>query len=246
MAVIVVGAFVGALFLKVLPPIILLAALVVGVFFLRRVLKTRMRKDAEIGEVATLGLRLEPVDPFGLLGYPLSLFGRGTDGEIGEVEWGTWRGVDVKAFHYTYAPAVPPMIGRRPGAVRAQLSCAIAAIEGVGPPVVAEPTSFVLSLGGHAPMEEIDVPDGSAAFVVRCDDPVFAGSLVAGRAGDWLAEGGEEWGFEMNGSLLMIYGAPGNPSSVAEVLGRLVDLRVRIAETVSGVADPDPRPAGTA
>jgi hypothetical protein len=242
-AVVVVGALIGAAFLKVLPPIIVLAAFVLGAFVVTRTLKTRIRRDAVVGQAATLGLRVEPADPFGLLGYPLSLFGRGTDGQIGEVRWGTWRGVEVKAFEYTYAPAIPANV--RPAGVgqRGRLWCAIAAIAGAPSRVVAEPVSFVLGLGAHAPMEEVDVPGGRAGFVVRCDDPVFATSLIAGRAGQWLAEGGEAWGFELNGPLLLIYGAAA--PSVPELLGRLDDLRLAIAEMPS-TGERDPRPAGAA
>lgn len=242
-AAIAAGAFLGALVLKVLPPIIVLAAFVVGAFVVSRTLKTRVRREAVIGEAATLGLRLEASDPFGLLGYPLSLFGRATDGRIGEVRWGAWRGVDVKVFEFTYAPAMPTIDRSGRGTDRrGRLSCAIAPIPGAASPIVAEPVSFVLDLGAHAPMDEVDVPGrpGASAFVVRCDEPAFARTLLAGPAGDWLAQGGEEWGFEISGSLLMIYGAPASARSVPDVLGRLDDLRSRLTAGTAGDAVPDP------
>lgn len=114
-AAIVAGAFVGALLLKVLPPIIVLAGFVVGSFVVTRTLKTRMRHEAVVGEATTLGLRFEASDPFGLLGYPLSLFGRGVDGRIEAVRWGTWRGVEVKAFEFTFSPPVPAIERSRSG-----------------------------------------------------------------------------------------------------------------------------------
>jgi hypothetical protein len=245
-AVIVVGAFVGVLFLKVLPPVIVLAAFVVGAFVVTRTLKTRVRREAVAGQAATLGLRLEPSDPFGLLGYPLSLFGRGTDGQIGEVRWGTWRGVEVKAFEYTYAPVAPAIDRPARPEPRGRFSCAIAPIPPGAPAFVAEPVSFVLGLGAHAPVEEVEASPGPApgAFVVRCDDATFAGSLLAGPGGDWLVEGGEEWGFELSGSLLLIYGAPTSAPSVPDVLGRLDDLRARIAAAPAD-ANRDPSAAGT-
>ena len=247
-AAVAAGAFAGALLLKVLPPIIVLAAFVVGTFAISRTLKTRMRHEAVVGEAATLCLRLEPSDPFGLLGYPLSLFGRGTDERIGGVRWGTWRGVEVKAFEYGYAPAGPPVGPSAAGeARRGRFACAIAAIPPVPFPLAAEPVSFVLGLGAHAPMDEVDVPAAAAAsgFVVRCDDPDFARTLLDGEVGGWLREGGEEWGFEASGSLLLIYGAPASVPSVPDVLGRLDDLRSRLGSVPGGVVG-EPGAAGTA
>jgi hypothetical protein len=241
----VVGAFVCALFLKLLPPVIVLAAFVVGAFVITRSLKTRIRREAVVGQAATLGLRLEASDPFGLLGYPLSLFGRGRDGHIGEVRWGTWRGNEVKAFDFTFAPAPPATQRSTRTEARARLSCAIAAVPRGIPPFVAEPVSIVLRLGTHAPMAEVSDAGGSGAgaFVVRCDDPTFARTLLAGPVVDWLRDGGEEWGFELSGPILLIYGAPAHVPSMPEVLGRLDDLRARIS-TERAEAEPDQRAAG--
>lgn len=246
-AALAAGALGGALFLRMLPPVIVLAAFVVGTFVVTRTLKTRIGREAVVGEAATLGLRLEPADPFGLLGFPLSLFGRGADGRIEEVRWGTWRGVDVKAFEYSYAPAVAAIDPTARGSHhRGSFSCAIATITPVRSPIVAEPVSFVLRLGAHSPMGEVDLDDGTAASasVVRCDDPDFARTLLEGPAGDWLVEGGEDWGFEANGRLLLIYGAPASAPSVPDVLGRLYDLASRLGAAAPGVVDPEA--AGTA
>ena len=246
-AAVAAGAIVGALFLRMLPPVMVLAAFIVGAFVVTRTLKTRVRREAVIGEAATLGLRLEPEDPFGLLGLPLSLFGRGAEGRIEEVRWGTWRGVEVKAFTYSYAPAGSAIDPKaRGGDHRGRFACAIVAIPPVGSPIVAEPVSFVLGLGAHAPMGEVELEPAAAAsaFVVRCDDPDLARTLLDGAAGGWLVEGGEEWGFEASGPLLLIYGEPGSFPSVPDMLGRLHDLRSRLEGPGDAVVDPEA--AGTA
>jgi hypothetical protein len=244
----VAGAFVGVLLLKALPPIIVLAAFVVGTFVVSRKLKTRIRHEAVMGEAATLGLRLEPSDPFGLLGYPLSLFGRARDGSIGDVRWGTWRGAEVKTFEFGFAPAVPPIGPSGSGADRrGRLLCAIAPIPPVPFPIVAEPVPFVLGLGAHAPMAEVEVREGPAAgFIVRCDDAAFARTLLEGSAGAWLVEGGEEWGFEASGPLLLTYGAPMSAPSVPDMLGRLDDLRSGLEAGAASDAVTDPGASGSA
>jgi hypothetical protein len=96
-------------------------------------------------------------------------------------------------------------------------------------------------------MGEVDLDDGAAAsaFVVRCDEPGVARTLLDGAAGDWLVEGGEEWGFEASGPLLLIYGAPASAPSVPEVLGRLHDLRSRLEGGAPADAVVDPEAAGT-
>jgi hypothetical protein len=97
-------------------------------------------------------------------------------------------------------------------------------------------------------MGEVDLDDAAAApaFVVRCDDPGFARTLLDGAAGAWLLEGDEEWGFEASGSLLLIYGEPAIAPSMPEVLGKLYDLRSRIGGGAPGDAIIDPEAAGTA
>lgn len=248
-AAVAAGAIVGALFLRMLPPIIVLAAFVVGALVVTRTLKTRVRREAVVGEAATLGLRLEPEDPFGLLGLPLSLFGRGTEGRIEEVRGGMWRGVEVKAFTYSYTlagPVIDPTA--RDTDRRGRFACAIVAIPPVRSPIVAEPVSFVLGLGAHAPMGEVDLDPGAAAsaFVIRCDAPDLARTLLDGAAGEWLVEGGEEWGFEASAQLLLIYGEPASSPSMHDVLGRLYDLRSRLETGAPGDAVVDPEAAGTA
>ena len=97
----------------------------------------------------------------------------------------------------------------------------------------------------HAPMDEVDVTSGPGptSFVVRCDDPGFARTLLAGAVGAWLTEGGEEWGFEINGPLPLIYGSPMTAPSVPEVLGRLDDLRSRLVTGTPGDVVSEPGPA---
>jgi hypothetical protein len=92
----------------------------------------------------------------------------------------------------------------------------------------------------------LDRGAAAAAFVVRCDDPDLARTLLDEAAGEWLVEGGEEWGFEASGRLLLIYGDPLSVPSVPDVLGRLHDLRSRLEGGRPGEEVVDPEAAGTA
>lgn len=228
-AAVVSAAFAGVLLLRAMPPVIVLALFIVGAFVVTQTLKTNMRREAAVGAAVTLGLRLEPSDPFGLLGYPLSLFGRGREGEVGDVRSGTWRGVDVKVFEYSYVVAGHPVETPTPSG-RARFSCAMTMTQDPMPSIVAEPASFVLSLGAQAQLDEVEVDAGSgvSSFVVRGADPVVARKLVSGDVGEWLVEGTDDWGFEVSGRLLLIYGAPMSPPTAADVLSRLDDLRSRL------------------
>jgi len=218
-----VAVVVAALLLKVLPPIVVLVAFVGGFAYVNHVLKTKARTEARGDAVAVLGLRREAQDPFGLLGYPLALFSRGPDPRIEDLVWGTWRGIEVRRFDVSFEH---PLAG--PEAERPRFACALAPLGANSPHLVVEPLTFVMRLASEAPMPQ--VATGSErldrALVVRCEDPTFVDDLIDERMASWLADLGEDQGFEITRSLALLYGpasAAGDVVSVLEILQGFLD-----------------------
>jgi hypothetical protein len=91
-------AIAAALFLKVLPPLIVLVFFIGGIAAVNLGLRRKVKDEGKGFASEALGLKLEREDPFGLTGYPFALFSRCEAGSIEDVRWGTWRGLEVKRF----------------------------------------------------------------------------------------------------------------------------------------------------
>jgi hypothetical protein len=205
-------AIAAALFLKVLPPFIVLVFFVGGVATVNLTLQRRVKHERGAYRSETLGLKREKGDPFGLLGYPFSLFSRCEQAAIEDVRWGMWRGLEVKRFDLSCsAPS---------GGERTRFACAIGPAGPSIVPLVVEAEALAGLLREPA-MEKFDAgSSGSArAYVVRCDDPAFARTIVGPAMLRWLGQLEEPWGFEVHGSLAVVYGPPS--SGIEDTLERL-------------------------
>jgi len=229
MIAVLAAVIVAALLLKVLPPIVVLVAFVGGVAYMNHVLKTSAKAEARGDAVAVLGLRREDQDPFGLLGYPLALFSRGRDPRIEDLVWGAWRGLEVRRFDLSFEH---PLAGAE--AERPRFACALAPLDADVPHLVVEPLTFVVRLASEAPMAQVSTGSErlDRAFVVRCDEPGFAGDLVDEAMAAWLADLGEDRGFEVTGSLALLYGPAASAGDVVTVLEVLQGFLERVPEGV--------------
>jgi hypothetical protein len=204
-------AVAAALFLKVLPPLIVLVFFIGGIAAVNLGLRRKVKVERAGFASQALGLKLEREDPFGLTGYPFALFSRCEESSIEDLRWGTWRGLEVKRFDLACAT--------RPGE-RVRFACAIGPIARATVPLVVEAAVWGTMLG-EPPSGAVDVAgaDAERAYAVRCADAGFARALVGPEMLRWLGNLDEPWGFEIHGSLALVYG----PSScgVEEPLERL-------------------------
>jgi hypothetical protein len=66
------------------------------------------------------------------------------------------------------------------------------------------------TLLGDPPFDAVDVgsADGERGYVVRWADPRFARALVGPEMLRWVGDLDKPWGFEIRGSLALVYGPP--------------------------------------
>ena len=194
-------AVAAALFLKVLPPVIVLVFFVGGVAAVNLGLKRRVRTEQAQFRSETLGLKRAQHDPFGLLGYPFALFSRCEQATIDDLRWGMWRGLEVKRFDLSCSPAS--------GGERTRFACAIGPAGPAPLPLLVEAEVWRTLLTDPA-IESVEVGSSGSdrPYVVRCGDPGLARALVAAPMMRWLVGLEEPWGFELNGSLALVYGPP--------------------------------------
>lgn len=218
------GVVVVALLLKLLPPIIVLALLVGGVAFVNVRLKpTSARSRPSMAEARVLGLERSATDPFGLVGYPLSLFSRGHDGEIVDVLWGSWRRLEVKAFEYRSAGGAGDVAAAR------RFACALGPAPAEWAPLSVEPEAFLTPISERIRLRTVQI--GAAPFDdrfdVRCDDEAFARQLLDPGVQEWMLAF-DSWGFEVNGRLVLAYRPVDGPIPTTEALEALGGFLERI------------------
>ena len=232
---VLVAAVGGALLLRVVPPLLVLALFVGGEAYIntrvRRAVRNAPRTGAEL-----LGLKRETEDPFGILGYPIALFARGSDPAINELVWGTWNGLDVRVFAVSLlAPTLP---GHPPR--RASFACALTPLVADFPASVIEPSTFVTRIerAPTAPAVEIDDSRFAAAFHVWSEDPAFARALLDQDLRDWLGTLDSRWGVEVHGKIALVYGPRPDRPDVVSILEVLKDFADQVPKDVLAAHPP--------
>jgi len=206
----------GALLLKVLPPIIVLALFVGGVAYVNARLKpTSSKSKPSVADARVLGFQRSPTDPFGLLGYPFSLFSRGQDGEIVDVVWGSWRRLDVRVFEYRSADSPGDAPTRR-------FVCVLGPAPAEWPALSVEPEAFLTPAAERGPMRTVQLGGAfEGRFDVRSDDEPFARQLLDQAVQEWMLASADPWGFEVNGRLVLAYRPAEGPVPATEALEAL-------------------------
>jgi hypothetical protein len=219
-----VAVVMGALLLKVLPPIIVLAMFVGAVAYVNARLKpTSSKSKRSVADARVLGLQRSPTDPFGLAGYPLSLFSREQDGEFVDVLWGSWHRLDVKVFEYRSVDDPGDAAPAR------RFACALGPAPAEWPALSVEPEAFLTPAAVRGPMRAVRLGGAfEARFDVRSDDESFARQLLDQAVRDWMLASDDPWGFEVNGRLVLAYRPSEGPVPTTEALEALGGFLDRI------------------
>jgi hypothetical protein len=226
-------AIAAALFLKVLPPLIVLVFFIGGIAAVNLRLRRKVKDERAGFSSEVIGLKLEREDPFGLTSYPFALFSRCDAGSIEDVRWGTWRGLEVKRFDLGCTT--------RPGE-EVRFACAIGPTVPAPVPLVVEAAMWGTLLGAP-PFNPVDVgaAESEVGYAVRCADQGVGRALVGPEMLRWLGDLEEPWGFEIHGSLALVYGPPSSVEEPLERLHAFVGL-AGAALTPAGTETVPPRP----
>lgn len=215
--------------LRALPGPVVLALFVVGAAIANHGLRRAPKRDVARSTAEVLGFEAPVEDPFGITGYPLALFERGSGGRLSDLMHGRWGAVDVKVFDYTYAPSV--IVDGVPG--DRAYTCALALTSLDGPHLVIEPEAFLTAEPDRAALPAVAVGSErfDGAYDVRCADGSFAASILGDDLTSWLLQRGERWGVELRGRLALLY-APQMPAADRpDLLDALKGLLDRIPPT---------------
>lgn len=221
-----IGAVLVALLLKFAHPAVVLVVFVAGIVLVYVTARRRARAPERRAGTELLGLKRETTDPFGILAYPLALFGRAADPQIDDLVWGRWRGIDVHSFALSFEPPSP--VGQQSG--RVTLACAMARMETAVPGLVVEPQTFLTLIQAVPPGIAVELGDVGfdAAMNVWSEREAFAEQVLDEAARAWLRSHDLHWGIEVRGQVAMVYGPkPDHPDLIA-TLEILQDLLARL------------------
>lgn len=208
---------------------LLAGALFVGVIIAVGLLRVRPRRNAFDAEARSLGLRYSAKDPFDLLDEPFALmrWSQRSYGKLDNVVWGTWHGLQVRAFEYEFSVSEDD---------RRMLSCAMVAIPAGWPTLVIRPESFITRVADAAvPDIAFESEAFNRAFAVRGDDRRFANAFVDARMIEWLLSLETRWGFEIEGPWLLGYRDRVQPWEFEGVLATMEAMLDRVPRALGSM-----------
>jgi hypothetical protein len=195
----------------------------------------RRRREA-LAEMATqLSLSFSAWDQRALRDLPLELQHRGESRLIENVLWGTWQGVEMWAFDYSYqAESSRPPARNRPSA---RLSCAITEIEAACSPLRIERERLETLLSGRLGGDDVDFEseEFNRSFRIVCGDRKFAYDLIDARMMSWLLSTPDGFEFEVGGKWLLTYTSRVRPTELVPLLGMAKLFQEHVPQVVSSV-----------
>ncbi len=182
--------------------------------------QAKQRRRAGFARMAVqLGLTYSPEDPFGLLGYPFSLFQRGDGRGIENVLHGMWQESNVIAFDYWYYEETSD--GKTTSRSYYRFDCAIVPIEADCARLTIDQETFFSKMAGALSFRDLQFESEAFndGFKVESDDARFATALIDARMMQWLLANGTGYGFELIGNRLLVAGPKVDPDALVPLLG---------------------------
>jgi hypothetical protein len=198
------------------PAMLAVFGTVAGLLYLVHRIREVPRRDAYQDAARVLGLHHAASDTRGLSELPHPLLHRAA--EIRDVEHvlsGAWHGTDVVAFEYRYTAGS----AQGQSAVH-EYSCVLRPVPASWPDLIAEPERMPTRAADVLGLRDIDLEhEGfNRAFEVRSADPRFASAFIDARMMAWLMGSASDYGFEIVGHRLLVFGPRVSPWEVGSVL----------------------------
>jgi hypothetical protein len=203
--------------------VVAVASVVIGY-----VLKQRRREA--FGRFALAhGLDHSVDDPFGLLGWPFSLFRRGDGRGIENVLSGPWKGEPIQAFDYWYYTEQQTSKGGRTRSYR-HFSCVLVQVPAAFPHLEMAREGVFTRLADHLGMEDIEFesPEFNRRYNVKAENRRFAYELLDGRMLEWLVGFDQGMAFEVVGNRILAYGPRRKPHLLMPMIETARMFRDRI------------------
>ncbi len=169
------------------------------------------RTAAFAAQADRLGMDFVATDALHVTWEPFPLFGLGARREATNIVHGTWGGVEMRVFDYSFEQPSDGSSAALP-TPRRRLTCAVAGIDASCPRMVIGPATLSSRLGEVVGAMKIRLESEAfnGRFRVECEDARFAMTLVDQRLMAWLLESSAPVAFELREDR-MLWLANGSP-----------------------------------
>jgi hypothetical protein len=205
------------------------------------------RTAALAAQAERLGMDFVATDALHVTWEPFPLFGLGARREATNIVHGTWGGVAMRAFDYSFEQ--PSDGSSAPVAPRRRLTCAVAEIDASCPRIVIGPTTLSSRLGEVVGATEIRLESEAfnERFRVECSDRRFATALMDQRMMAWLLASPAGVAYELREDRMLCVSERLSPASIPMLLEAVRGFHDRIPRVVASLYPPrpmGPRPRG--
>jgi hypothetical protein len=172
-------------------------------------------------------------DPFGLVHHDFHLFGLGDGRGCENVMWGDWHGLAVKEADYWYYTESTDSEGHTSRSYR-RFSVVLADLAALLPRVSIEKEKLLTRLADALSFHDLEFEseEFNRLFQIRAADREFAYRLIDARMMRWLLSTRGNFGFEVNGSNLLVWCGRVPPTSLTPLFGSAALFRDHIPRLV--------------
>jgi hypothetical protein len=196
------------------------------------------RTAAFAAQAERLGMDFVATDAFHVTWEPFPLFGLGARREATNIVHGTWGGVAMRAFDYSFEQ--PSDGSSALAAPRRRLTCAVAEIDASCPRIVIGPATLSSRLGEIVGATEIrlEAEAFNERFRVECEDRKFATTLMDQRMMVWLLASPAGVAFELREDRMLCVSERLSPASIPMLLEAVRGFHDRIPRVVASLYPP--------
>jgi hypothetical protein len=180
----------------------------------------KQRRRDELASVARrLGLSYAAADPFDLVSEPFDLLGRGAGRGVENVLWGSYQGLEVRAFDYWYYTESRDADGHTSRSY-SRFNAALVPVAAACAELSIANENVLTLLADHVGLRDIgfESEEFNRTFNVTSPDRKFANDLIDARMMAWLLAEAQGYAFDVAGSQVLIYRRQLAPTEVASLL----------------------------
>jgi hypothetical protein len=210
------------------------AAVVVFAYVGYRRRLERQRAFQSLGIAQGLDFAVE--DPFDMVAEPFSLFRAGDGRGVENVLWGSWQGLEIRAFDYWYYDETTDSDGDRTRTYH-RFDCVLAPIDAACPPLRIGEENLLTRIAGALSFDDIrfESEEFNRRFHVKGPDAHFAIALCDARMMEWLLANGDGHSFEVVGDRLLCSQRVVEPGALLALFATAKAFRERIPPVVSSL-----------
>lgn len=210
------------------------AAVIVFTFvgYQRKLARLRAFQSLAIAE----GLDFAVEDPFDTLAQPFSLFQAGEGRGVENVLWGSWQGLEIRAFDYWYYEESTDSDGDTSRSYH-RFDCVLMSVDAACPPLRIGEEDLLTRIAGALSFDDIrfESEEFNRRFHVKGPDAHFATALCDTRMMDWLLANGDGFTFEVVGARLLCAHRSVEPAAIPGLFATAKAFRERIPPVVSSL-----------